>query len=411
MRNRLALGSTALTTPKGWQLTTVGALADQNSGEVQTGPFGSQLHSYDYSTGGTPVVMPQDLVGGKVSIRNVARVSSDHVSRLSRHQVAVDDILYSRRGDVTRFAIMTGREEGWLCGTGCMRIRLNSSDICPRYLSHYLRHRTVCDWLEFQAKGATMPNLNTTILRALPLLMPPLSEQKRIAGILDQADGLRRKRQQALALTDQFLRSTFLDLFGNPITNPKQWPLSRLSSLGHWASGGTPPRSQPQYFEGNIDWYSAGELNHRRLPPSKERVSDAAIGVSGARLFKEGTLLVGMYDTAAFKLGILPRAASSNQACANLELQESNCELDWLFNCLEMMRPYFLSQRRGVRQKNLTLQMIKDFEIPLPPVNAQREFVTTVKAVEILQSRLVSAGSMNESFFNALVQRAFRGEL
>ena len=326
-----------------------------------------------------------------------------------------DDILISHINSVDHLgkcAIYEGKPAKLIHGMNLLGLRVNRSLADPRFFFYALRSPDFREQLpQITNQSVNQSSFSITNFRKLKVPLPPLSEQKRIAGILDQADGLRRKRQQALALTDQFLRSTFLDLFGDPITNPKRWPMARLGSLGHWASGGTPPRSQMQYFQGDIDWYSAGELNQRLLSPSKERISNDAIGVSGTKMFKAGTLLVGMYDTAAFKLGILPKAASSNQACANLDLKHQSCDLNWLFSNLEIMRPYFLSHRRGVRQKNLTLQMIKDFEIPLPSSELQRTYVTTMKTAESLKQRLLKSVSKQEAFFNGLVQRAFRGDL
>ena len=99
---------------------------------IQTGPFGSQLHQSDYSEVGTPVVMPKDMIDGTIEESNIARVSEAHVNRLSRHKVMPGDILYSRRGDVGRCAIITDREAGWLCGTGCFFMNpFVSRTTCP----------------------------------------------------------------------------------------------------------------------------------------------------------------------------------------------------------------------------------------------------------------------------------------
>ncbi|MBR6626031.1 MAG: restriction endonuclease subunit S, partial [Mailhella sp.] len=103
-----------------WETTTLGSV----SGNIQTGPFGSQLHQSDYSEFGTPVVMPKDLIQGKISEETIARVSEENVVRLPRHKIQNGDILYSRRGDVGRCAYATAKEEGWLCGTGCLRVTI-----------------------------------------------------------------------------------------------------------------------------------------------------------------------------------------------------------------------------------------------------------------------------------------------
>jgi len=115
--------------------TTLGAICSN----VQTGPFGSQLHQSDYSEIGIPVVMPKDLVNGKISEESIARVESDHVNRLSKHKIEVGDILYSRRGDVGRCAYATEYEAGWLCGTGCLRVTIDENKADSKYVFYRLQ--------------------------------------------------------------------------------------------------------------------------------------------------------------------------------------------------------------------------------------------------------------------------------
>src|ERR1700742_353191 len=105
-----------------WRNVTLGELCDEDKGDIRTGPFGSQLHESDYCEIGTPVVMPKDIATGRVDEATIARVSLDHVERLSHHRLAKGDIVYGRRGDIGRKALVSEREAGWLCGTGCLRI-------------------------------------------------------------------------------------------------------------------------------------------------------------------------------------------------------------------------------------------------------------------------------------------------
>ena len=131
---------------------------------IQTGPFGSQLHRSDYSETGTPVVMPKDLIGGKISEDSIARVAEDHVKRLSRHKIEIGDILYSRRGDVGRCAFASEHEKGWLCGTGCLKVTIDKNQANPRFIFFQLQKTETVGWVENHAVGATMLNLNTSIL-------------------------------------------------------------------------------------------------------------------------------------------------------------------------------------------------------------------------------------------------------
>ncbi len=175
----------------GWRRASLGELVDQYGGEVQTGPFGSQLHASDYVEYGIPSVMPRDIKLDRVSTESVARITEADAERLSKHRLAPGDIVYSRRGDVERRALATERERGWLCGTGCLRVRLQGG-LHPQYLYWYLGHPGVRSWIVRHAQGATMPNLNTKILRALPLAIPPRNEHDELVAVLEP---LFRKRE------------------------------------------------------------------------------------------------------------------------------------------------------------------------------------------------------------------------
>lgn len=158
--------------PAGWNYSTLAAEAKRCGGFVQTGPFGSQLHAADYVEEGVPVVMPQDLNNRRISVDRIVRVTDEMAQRLSRHRVKPGDVVYSRRGDVERHALVSDREAGWLCGTGCLLVRLGSAWPSQAYLSEVLDLPITREWLVRHAVGATMPNLNTSILGDVPLLMP-----------------------------------------------------------------------------------------------------------------------------------------------------------------------------------------------------------------------------------------------
>ena len=192
-----------------WEIAKLGDI----SKNIQTGPFGSQLHQSDYSECGIPVVMPKDLVGGKISEESIARVDKTHVDRLCRHKIEVGDILYSRRGDVGRCAHVTKKEEGWLCGTGCLRVTIDSEKADSRFVFFQLQHPDTVGWVEKHAVGATMLNLNTTILSSVPIRLPTLEIQKRIADILSAYDDLIENNQKQIKLLEEAAQRLYKEWF------------------------------------------------------------------------------------------------------------------------------------------------------------------------------------------------------
>ena len=226
---------------------TLGEICDEVGGIIKTGPFGSQLHKSDYRDEGMPVIMPKDLIEGKVSVRSIARIGDEDVARLSRHQLKAGDIVYARRGDIGRRALITSREAGWICGTGCMRISLGDSVVHSVFLHYYLGQPDVVTWIYNQAVGATMPNLNTSIVRSIPITYPPLPTQRKIAAILSAYDNLIENNTRRIAILEEMAQAIYREWFVHfrfpgheqvamvdselgPI--PEGWEVRQLGQLG-----------------------------------------------------------------------------------------------------------------------------------------------------------------------------------
>lgn len=235
--------------PAGWALLTLGEACALGGGDVQTGPFGSQLHASDYVSTGVPSIMPVNIGDNRLVEEGIARVREVDAERLTRHRVRTGDIVYSRRGDVERRALIRDREAGWLCGTGCLRIRFGDGHIDPTYASYYLGHPNVRAWIVRHAQGATMPNLNTSILSALPFVVPPIATQRRIGDILGTLDDkieLNRRLAETLEGTARALfRSWFVDFDSPQVSGADDWANGALEDLADLNPEVWPSRDRP----------------------------------------------------------------------------------------------------------------------------------------------------------------------
>jgi type I restriction enzyme S subunit len=195
--------------PIGWEQTNLAALTERFGGSIQTGPFGSQLHASDYVEEGIPVVMPKDIHGRRVMTESVARIQASDADRLSRHKVIKGDIVFSRRGDVERHALIGQRETGWLCGTGCLLVRPGKDWASPTFLSMMLDAAQARTWLVQHAVGATMPNLNTGILGSVPVVLPPPELLRAFEDIIAVTEE-QRSQNASTAETLATIRDTLL---------------------------------------------------------------------------------------------------------------------------------------------------------------------------------------------------------
>lgn len=192
-----------------WYKDTLGNVSEK----IQTGPFGSQLHQSDYRDEGVPVIMPKDMLDGRISILSIARISEEHVERLKQHKVKSGDIVYSRRGDVGKCALITDKEEDWLCGTGCLKVTLNPKKIIPKFAFYQLQRKESIGWLINHAVGSTMLNLNTSILTKLPIEITDLDKQQSVVNILSSYDDLVENNQKQINLLEEAAQRLYKEWF------------------------------------------------------------------------------------------------------------------------------------------------------------------------------------------------------
>lgn len=183
--------------PKAWEVLRVGDLLARTGGHVQTGPFGSQLHAFEYVAAGIPVVMPQDInTDGQITLDAIARITPSKAKTLSRHFLAGNDLVFARRGELSRCAPVRERETGWLCGTGCLLMRPSRNAVLADWFTAVYRHAICQRQIAARAVGSTMVNLNTGLILGLVIPYPEPDEQERIVQIAHAHD-VRAQEEEA----------------------------------------------------------------------------------------------------------------------------------------------------------------------------------------------------------------------
>lgn len=287
-----------------------------------------------------------------------------------------------------------------------MVLRPKADVVDPMFFPFFISSDIFLDEAIRVSVGSLSPTANWKDLRTLEFDLPSPGKQRELAGILSEAESLKGHYRKMLTTCDDVVKSQFVEMFGDPIDNTFHKPIASFSDLGKRQSGGTPARSNTSYFEGGIDWYSAGELNGFHLRSSIEKITIEALNQSAAKLYPAGSLLVGMYDTAALKMGVLDKAAASNQACACL-IPNDSVLVEWLYTAISIMKPHLLSQRKGCRQKNLSLKMIKGFNLPIADKAEQRDFAVFFHSVD--KSKFAVQKALDE--LNATTKKILNQEL
>lgn len=312
-----------------WKWEPLGNVCRRGGGDIQTGPFGSQLHASDYVPVGVPVIMPQNISQDRIDTDGIACISPSDAERLTRHRVKPGDIVYSRRGDVERRALITEREDGWLCGTGCLRVRLGEGIVDPVYASYFLSHPASREWVVRHAVGATMPNLNTSILGALPFLRPPISDQRAIANVLSALDHKIEQNRRAARVLERLARAIFRSWFMDfepvkakaagatafpsmpqPVFDalpsrfldsdlgqvPEGWKVEAIGDVVTAKGGATPSTKNPEYWDGGEHCWATpkdmSRLSHPVLLATERRITEAGVCSISSGILPAGTVLM-----------------------------------------------------------------------------------------------------------------------
>ena len=185
------------------------------------------------------------------SIASIERYECSDAPSRARQLVETDDVLVATvRPNLNGVTLVNGAHHGMTASTGYCVLRPDKDKLDSRFLFHWVKTGVFVQRMVDVATGANYPAVSDAKVKASKILLPPLAEQKRLAGILDAADALRAKRREALAQLDTLLQSTFLDMFGDPVTNPMGWEVQRLADV-FWLQEGPGVRNW-QFKESGI---------------------------------------------------------------------------------------------------------------------------------------------------------------
>jgi type I restriction enzyme S subunit len=184
---------------------------------ILTGPFGTALHQSDYVANGVPVINPANIVDGVIVEEGAKTISPATRDRLSEFTVRENDIIIGRRGEMGRCAVVTKRMDGWLCGTGCFVIRLKAK--CEvRFAYFQIASQKVKTFLEEQAVGVTMLNLNQGILSSVQIPLPPLATQQAIVAEIEAEQALVAANRELITRFEKKIQATLARIWGESET-------------------------------------------------------------------------------------------------------------------------------------------------------------------------------------------------
>ena len=260
--------------------------------DIQTGPFGSQLHQEDYVDVGTPIVTVEHLGKRRFTTQNLPLVSDADKQRLQKYILHKGDIVFSRVGSVDRCSLVEGEHDGWMFSGRCLRVRPMEM-VNPEYLYYYFCGEETKQFVRNIAVGATMPSINTKLLGEVPIELPDMETQKKIAAIVSSFDHKIEVNEEINDNLEQQAATMFREMF---ITHADQsWAEGTISDLGTVVGGSTPSKAKPEYYtEHGIAWITPKDLSVEKskfISHGADDITELGLRNSSASIMPEGTVL------------------------------------------------------------------------------------------------------------------------
>ncbi|REJ60249.1 MAG: restriction endonuclease subunit S [Microcystis aeruginosa DA14] len=279
-------------------------------------------------------------------------------------------------------------------------------DVDIRYICRHLERYDVTPFIT----GSTRGKLTKTAANNIPIALPPLEEQRRIAAILDKADGVRRKRKEAIRLTDELLKSTFLEMFGDPVTNPKGWEIVKIENIIELVSGQVDPRESPYsnmlHVGGDNIESGTGEISGCKTPAELSLIS-------GKYLFRKGDILYSKIRPYLNKVSLPDFDGVCSADIYPIRVNHSCVTPIYMTSILRSKGFLEYAEKHSTRTNipKINRKALLSFECPLPPLGLQNQFTNSANKILKIKDHEKTGVDKANNLFNSLLQRAFRGEL
>ena len=293
-------------------------------------------------------------------------------------------------------------------GAFCKLIR--AKDIEKRYLAHYFSSPKYRHTIAALSGGVNINNLRNEHIDDLTIYLPPLETQKKIADVLDKAKSLIDLRKKQIEKMDLLIKSKFIEMFGDPVTNPKGWERTEIVRICEKiAGGGTPSKSQPDYYTGKIPWVTPKDMKKTLINDSIDHITEEAINNSSTKIIPKGSLLMVIRSGILKKT--LPIAITIVPVSINQDMKafivNAKVNVWFLYYTLKILEPVLLSKVRGVTADNIEFDVIKNLRIPLPPLPLQSQFASFVEVIENQKNLLEQGLDKIEISYKSLMQEYF----
>ena len=404
-----------------WSLVPLSKIAANEKGAIRRGPFGGSIKKEYFVPSGYKVYEQKNAIASDFEIGSYF-INEDKYKELEGFSIKSQDLIISCAGTIGKVAIIPDDAKPGVINQALMRIRPNQNVILPQYLKYYLESPVAKREIFGQVAGTALKNLAAiSEIKKSKIPLPPLEEQKRIVAILDKADTIRRKRKEAIALTEELLRSTFLDMFGDIKGN--NWELRKVENIiaKHKGSIRTGPFGSQllhsEFVDEGIAVLGIDNAVKNEFQWAKPRfITEEKYASLKRYTVKPNDVTITIMGTCgrcAIVPEDIPTAINTKHLCC-ITLDKDKCLPEFLHSYFLIhpeARKYLKKSAKGAIMEGLNMTIIKNLPVPLIPISLQKKYQLIHQKHFDLRNKINSLNNEDENLFNSLLQKAFRGEL
>ena len=297
-------------------------------------------------------------------------------------------------------------------GMNLLRLIPKKDLVLPKFLVWRLKNKDSLAYFQTRCKqSVNQSSLDQKIIKSFEFILPPLPTQAKIVAILEKAERLREWRSEADELTDEFLKSTFLELFGDPVANPKGFDLIKFSNIGSLQRGKSKhrPRNAPELLGGEYPLIQTGDVANSRGYIKEYNQTYSELGLNQSKMWPAGTLCITIAANIA-KTGILTFDACFPDSVVGFT-PNKNVKMEFVQFWLSFLQKTLEESAPESAQKNINLKILSNLDVPLPSFELQQTFADIVQQVEQMRTYQNQSKQHIDDLFNVLMQKAFKGEL
>jgi type I restriction enzyme S subunit len=377
---------------------------------------GFAFSSSDYSSEGTIVLRMSNISReGRFNINsgNIKFFPKNKINGLERFLLKKNDVVIAMTdmskdmGIIGRTAVVD-EDDKYILNQRVGKFIIKSNELHYKYLHAYTNSVYFIDYVKKCCGGGLQMNISTTDIMNYEIPLPDLKTQQKIASILEQADVARQKRKQANQLTEQFLQSAFLEMFGDPLINPKGFKVVTIADLCEIRRGAS-PRPIDKFIGGTIPWIKIGDATAEAssLYIFKTKVHITKEGAEKSVYVPEGSLIFANCGVSLGFARIMKTGGCIHDGWLSLFNFAKEINVLFLLSWINQMTNYLRKLAPEGTQPNLNTTIMKNLIFPLPPLSLQKKFATLVEQVEQLRTKQRESEKELENLFGSLMQRYF----